>query len=91
MKNAKTKAIVATALTGILAAGIGVTANKQEALAEEEGMEKCAGIVKAGMNDCGANDHACSGLSTESGNANEWIYLPEGTCDKIVNGRVVKK
>ncbi|NER24302.1 MAG: DUF2282 domain-containing protein [Symploca sp. SIO1C2] len=89
MKKVRTKVVVATALTGVLAATIGVVANNSEAIAGQEGMEKCAGIVKAGMNDCGANDHSCSGGAEKDGDANEWIYVPEGTCEKIVNGRVV--
>lgn len=55
MKNVTPKALVATALTGVLAVGIAAVANNQEASAGKPGMEKCAGIVKAGMNDCGAN------------------------------------
>ncbi|NER33540.1 MAG: DUF2282 domain-containing protein [Oscillatoria sp. SIO1A7] len=89
MKNVTTKAIVATALTGVLAAGIGAVVNNREALAGQEGMEKCAGIVKKGMNDCGANGHDCAGKAEIDGDANEWIYVPEGTCNKIVDGRVV--
>lgn len=52
--------------------------------------EKCAGISQAGANDCGALDgsHACAGQAKEAGDANEWVYLPEGTCEKIVGGRV---
>ena len=89
MKNVTTKVVVATALTGVLAAGIGTVANHKEAFAGQEGMEKCAGIVKKGMNDCGANGHDCSGMAEDDGDVNEWIYVPEGTCEKIVNGRVV--
>lgn len=52
--------------------------------------EKCAGIAQAGANDCGALDgsHACAGQATKPGDANEWVYVPEGTCEKIVGGRV---
>lgn len=56
--------------------------------AAKEGYEKCAGVAKAGMNDCGANGHACAGMAKTDGDANEWVYLPEGTCDKIVGGKV---
>ncbi|HPE61999.1 MAG TPA: DUF2282 domain-containing protein [Thiolinea sp.] len=47
------------------------------------GMEKCAGIVRAGMNDCGANGHACAGMAREDNDPDEWITLPKGTCGKI--------
>lgn len=89
MQNIKKKAAIATALTGVLAVGMAaVVANNQEALAGKEGMEKCAGIVRKGMNDCGANDHDCAGMAKVDADPNEWIYVPEGTCNKIVNGRV---
>ncbi|MEA3278951.1 MAG: DUF2282 domain-containing protein [Pseudomonadota bacterium] len=61
------------------------------AMAAKEGFEKCGGIVKAGMNDCGTSSHACGGQSTKSGAPDEWIYVPEGTCEKIVGGEVIKK
>jgi len=54
----------------------------------KDGYEKCQGIVKAGLNDCGANGHACAGYAKVDSDPNEWIYLPEGTCDKIVGGKV---
>ena len=52
--------------------------------------EKCTGISKAGMNDCGATDgaHRCAGAAPEDGMKTEWIYVPEGTCEKIVGGAV---
>ncbi|NEP88506.1 MAG: DUF2282 domain-containing protein [Okeania sp. SIO2C2] len=84
MKNINKKLVVASAITGVLAVGLTTFGNSQEALAGKEGMEKCAGIVKAGMNDCNANGHSCSGQSTVSGDPNEWIYVAEGTCEKIV-------
>ena len=52
--------------------------------------EKCAGIAKAGQNDCGALDgkHECATQASRDGDANEWVYVPAGTCTKIVDGRV---
>ena len=58
------------------------------ALAGKPGMEKCTGIVKAGMNDCGTSKHACAGQSSADGDAEEWVYVPEGTCTKLVGGTV---
>lgn len=89
MKNVTPKALVATALTGVLAVGIAAVANNQEASAGKPGMEKCAGIVKAGKNDCAANDHSCGGMAEKDSDPNEWIYVPEGTCSKIVGARVL--
>lgn len=54
--------------------------------------EKCAGIAKAGMNDCGALDgsHACAGQAKADNLDTEWVYVPEGTCEKITGGMVAK-
>jgi uncharacterized membrane protein len=53
--------------------------------------EKCAGVAKAGMNDCGALDgsHGCAGQSKVDSAATEWVYLPSGVCKKLAGGTVV--
>jgi uncharacterized membrane protein len=53
-------------------------------------MEKCAGIVKAGMNDCGTKGHACAAQAKVDKDPSEWIKVPKGTCAKIAGGMVVK-
>ncbi len=59
---------------------------------QPQAWEKCAGIAKAGKNDCGALDgkHACAGMAEEDNDPNEWVYVPEGTCEKITGGTVAK-
>jgi uncharacterized membrane protein len=52
------------------------------------GMEKCMGIVNKGKNDCGTSTHACAGQAATDANAEEWVYLPKGTCEKIPGGTV---
>lgn len=52
------------------------------------GLERCAGIVKAGMNDCATATHSCAGMAKEDGMEDEWIFLPEGTCERIVGGKI---
>lgn len=54
--------------------------------------EKCAGIAKAGMNDCGSlnGSHGCAGQSTSDNADSEWVYVPEGQCAKITGGVVAK-
>jgi uncharacterized membrane protein len=73
-------------MAGILALGLSATA--ADALAAKAGMEKCQGIVKAGMNDCGTSKHACAGMAKVDGDPKEWVYVPTGTCAKIVGGKV---
>jgi len=52
--------------------------------------EKCAGIAKQGMNDCGSLDgkHSCAGQAKMDNADNEWVYVPKGTCTKITGGFV---
>jgi uncharacterized membrane protein len=65
------------------------TATKMDnAMGAKAGMEKCMGIVKTGQNDCGTSKHACAGMSKADGDAEEWVYLPKGTCEKIPGGKV---
>lgn len=45
--------------------------------------EKCAGIVKAGLNDCQANGHSCATNAKVDKDPNEWIYMPVGTCARV--------
>ncbi|PZD71578.1 hypothetical protein C1752_06198 [Acaryochloris thomasi RCC1774] len=82
--NTTTKAVaVTTALSSVLA--LGILANQSDdAVAGKAGFEKCAGIVKTGLNDCGTSKHDCSGKATVDNDPEEWIYVPAGTCEKIV-------
>lgn len=52
---------------------------------------KCRGITKKGKNDCGANGHSCANQAKKDLDDNEWVYVPEGVCEKIVGGVVWKK
>ncbi|QFU24958.1 DUF2282 domain-containing protein [Shewanella eurypsychrophilus] len=75
-------------VAGILAAGLSVSANAVPDQPTE--WEKCAGIAKAGANDCGALDgsHGCAGQAKGNNLPNEWVYVPAGTCEKITGGEV---
>jgi uncharacterized membrane protein len=85
----KQSAVLSTAIAGILALG----ASAANAVPDQpQNWEKCAGIAKIGMNDCGALDgkHSCAGQATIDNDDNEWVYVPEGTCTKITGGVVAK-
>ena len=75
------KVLMNAALAGVVALGLGAVGD--QAQAAKAGFEKCAGIVKAGLNDCGTAKHDCAGQAATDGDAQEWIYVPEGTCAKI--------
>lgn len=80
----------AAAIASILSLGLSATAHAVPD--QPKNWEKCAGIAKAGMNDCGALDgsHNCAGQAKTDGMDTEWIYVPEGTCEKIPGGKVAK-
>ena len=60
-----------------------------QAVAATPAMEQCAGVVKAGKNDCATNANACHGHVETDANPMAWIYLPAGTCERLVGGHVV--
>lgn len=81
------------ALAALAAAGALAITSPAHAVPEQPThWEKCAGIAKKGMNDCGSLDgaHSCAGQAPRDLDDNEWVYVPQGTCEKIVGGRVVK-
>jgi len=86
MRNAYVTAVVA----GLLAAGLGA-AQAGPAPEPKFAAEKCFGIAKAGKNDCQTAASACAGTSNKDHQADAWIYVPKGTCDKIVGASVTKK
>ena len=85
-------AIINATIAGILAVG-GLSAGSAYAVPDQpKAWEKCAGIAKACMNDCGSLDgkHACAGQATLDNADTEWVYVPQGTCTKITGGVVAK-
>lgn len=90
MKNTNQKVAVSAAIASIISLGAVTTANAVPD--QPKAWEKCAGIAKAGKNDCGALDgaHSCAGQAPTDNLDTEWIYVPKGTCTKITGG-VVKK
>jgi uncharacterized membrane protein len=53
--------------------------------------EKCYGIAKAGQNDCQTANSSCAGTSKRNSQADAWIYVPKGSCDKVVGGSTKPK
>jgi len=76
-----------SAMAAVLALGVAATAT--EALAAKGDMEKCAGIVKAGKNDCGTSMNACAGQVKTDNHPEAWVSLPAGTCERLAGGKVV--
>ncbi len=53
--------------------------------------EKCYGVAKAGKNDCFTASTVCAGTSKTDGQRDAWIFVPKGTCEKIVGGSLSPK
>jgi len=78
-------------LAGVMAVSTVLLVTNANAVPENpKQWEKCAGIAKQGMNDCGALDgkHSCAGQAKIENADNEWVYVPKGTCTKITGGFV---
>jgi uncharacterized membrane protein len=83
-----TKALMmSAAIGGLVALGAVSTA----VAADDAATEKCYGVAKAGKNDCAGKGHSCAGQAKADGDGGEWIKLPKGTCEKLVNGSLTAK
>ena len=69
--------VVSSALASVLALGL-----VGQVAAQDKGKEKCYGIAKAGQNDCAnlSGTHSCAGQSKADMDANEWKFVPKGSC-----------
>jgi uncharacterized membrane protein len=81
------KVLLSLAVSSLL--GTGLASVSTSAVAADD-MEQCAGVVKAGKNDCATSTNACHGHVEADSSPEAWIYLPKGTCDRIVGARVVQ-
>lgn len=85
--------VMQSTVAGILALGASMVSTSASAVPDQPKFwEKCSGVAKAGMNDCGALDgkHGCAGMATKNNHPQEWVYVPQGTCAKIMGGKVIK-
>jgi uncharacterized membrane protein len=80
-----TKTLLATTLATLIAASAFAPA-AQAADEKAKDKEKCYGVAKAGKNDCASQGHSCSGQSKKDSDAKDWIYVPTGTCERIMGG-----
>jgi len=80
------KQVIQHAIAGLLA--LGFVAGSGQALAQKAETEKCAGVAKAGKNDCGTSTTSCAGSVKTDRHPEAWILVPKGTCEKIAGGVV---
>ena len=75
-------ALLASAIVGTLSLGL---AAGDAAAAEKTPLEKCYGVAKASKNDCQTSSSACAGTAKKDGQKDAWLFLPKGSCEKIVS------
>lgn len=85
------RVLVASAFAAALA-GPALVLGQGPAPEPEFEAEKCYGIAKAGKNDCAATgSNSCAGTARADADPRAWIYVPEGYCERIVNGSLQPK
>ena len=50
--------------------------------------EPCFGVARAGKNDCKTEKHVCAGWSRRDRDSGAFLYVPAGTCEKLVGGQL---
>ena len=81
-----TRALVTSAVIAALSTPLLAGAQAGPAPMPKFEPEKCFGIAKAGKNDCQTANSSCAGTSKRDKQGDAWIYVPKGTCERLVDG-----
>lgn len=82
--------LIASAIAAAVAGPALVSAQPAKAPAFKA--EKCYGVAKAGKNDCASTgNNSCAGTSRVDADPRAWIYVPDGYCERIVEGSLKPK
>jgi uncharacterized membrane protein len=84
----KTQLLVASAMVAALALPWNASGQSGPAPKPKFDAEKCYGVAKAGKNDCQTANSSCAGTSKRDGQKDAWLYVPAGTCGKLVGGNL---
>ncbi len=87
----KTQVLVASAMVAALALPFGAHGQSGPAPKPKFDAEKCYGVAKAGKNDCQTANSSCAGTSRRDGQKDAWLYVPAGTCEKLVGGNLLPR
>lgn len=79
----KTSLAIAAVLNAAALFAAAIPANAQGGATE-----KCYGVAKAGKNDCQTKHSSCAATSKKDAQADAWLSVPSGTCEKIVGGKL---
>ncbi len=80
--------IVKSAITAFIAMATTHAVLAAPVDAKNSNTEKCFGIVKAGLNDCATATSSCAGSSKTDRQADAFVFLPTGVCEKLVGGNL---
>jgi uncharacterized membrane protein len=81
-----TNVLLASAMAVALSLAVHSAAQAGPAPVPKFEHEKCYGIARAGQNDCQTTNSSCAGTSKRNSQGDAWIYVPKGSCDKVVGG-----
>ncbi|HYB40962.1 MAG TPA: DUF2282 domain-containing protein [Candidatus Methylomirabilis sp.] len=84
----KTQVVIASAIVAALSMPWSSSAQSGPAPKPKYDSEKCYGVAKAGKNDCQTANSSCAGTSRRDGQKDAWVYVPAGTCEKLVGGNM---
>jgi uncharacterized membrane protein len=87
----KSNALRASAVGSALSLALVALAQAAPAPVPSFKSEKCYGVAKAGKNDCQTSNSSCAGTSRRDNQGDAWIYLPAGTCERLVGGSLEPK
>jgi len=86
-----TQLLICSAVAAALAAPLVAGAQGGPAPTPKFEAEKCYGLARAGKNDCQTANSSCAGTSKRDKQGDAWLYVPKGTCEKIVDGSLQPK
>lgn len=87
----KRKELFVSAVGAALTVALASLAHAEPAPAPGFKSEKCYGVAKAGKNDCATNTSSCASTSKKDAQGDAWLYVPAGTCERLVGGSLAKK
>jgi len=87
----KTRLLVASAVAAAFSLPLATGAQNGPAPTPKFEHEKCYAVAKAGKNDCQTASSSCAGTSKTNGQKDAWVYVPKGTCERLVNGSLQPK
>ena len=73
---------------GLSGCAVQVAAAKRATAEALGASEPCFGVARAGKNDCKTEKHVCAGWSRRDRDSGAFLYLPAGTCEKLVGGQL---